>query len=85
MHDNVELFHVEESFSKKGWSKFVPHIIGEAFNFIRERFDGEQNYKDLCSMASYFGEKRTLISSFFMFYSIWMVPIVLFAAGISIH
>ncbi len=36
-------------------------------------------------MASYFGESSTLISSFFLFYQIWMLPIVLFAAGISIH
>jgi len=85
MHDNVELFHVEESFSKKGWSKYVPHIISKASHFILERFSGEQSYKELSAMASYFGEKRTLISSFFMFYSIWMVPIVLFAAGISIY
>jgi hypothetical protein len=85
MHDNVELFHVEESFSKKGWSKFVPHIVAKAPHFIRENFNGDQKYKDLCSMASYFGEKKTLISTFFLFYSIWMIPIVIFAVGISIH
>jgi len=85
MHDNVELFHVEQSFSKKGWSKYVPHIIAKAPHFIWEKFDGEQQYKDLCSMASYFGESRTLISSFFYFYSVWVLPIVFFAAGISIH
>jgi hypothetical protein len=85
MHDNVELFHVEQSFKKKGWCKYIPHIIAKAPNFILEKFHGEQQYKDLCSMANYFGESRTLISSFFLFYQIWMIPIVLFAAGISIH
>ena len=85
MHDNVGLFHVEESFSEKGWRKYVPHIVSKASQFFKEKFSGEQSYKDLNAMASYFGENRTLVSSFVMFYSLWMVPIVLFAAGISIY